>query len=366
MRQLAGAQSVNGKQAHAMGLLEKLAATGLAFNLAADPDFAALKGDARFRAVLEKMSANWKPLTKSQAAFEIGEKDFLAEGIAYDQQTRTFYVASVYQRKIVKRLPNGDLRPFAQTPVDGLWSIVALAVDAKRRVLWATTAAMEQTRGIAESDIGRIAILQYDLDREKLIARFALPRTQVKRVFGDLLLAGNGEVYISESLEGGLYRVTGRKLEAFIAPGTFASPQGMAWMNGERQLYVADYSLGLLRVDMRSRKTEWLPPPADACLLGLDGMVRAGDQLIATQNGINPQRVVQIALDAKGQVASVVPLEVNHPKYSEPTLGVVVDRHFYYVANAQWELFARGKAPPLDKLEAPLILRLPLAPAGKK
>ena len=32
-------------------------------------------------------------------------------------------------------------------------------------------------------------------------------------------------------------------------------------------------------------------------------MVRAGDTLIATQNGIRPHRVVQIALDARGQVS---------------------------------------------------------------
>ena len=152
----------------------------------------------------------------------------------------------------------------------------------------------------------------------------------------------------------------------FVAPGTFASPQGMVWHDDGKWLYVADYSLGMLRVNMQSRTTEWLPPPRDTCLLGLDALTRFGNKLIATQNGIKPQRVVEIALNSQGQVESVTPLEANHPRHHEPTLGVVVGNDYYYVANSQWDLFERGKAPPLDRLSAPLILRLPLTADSSK
>ena len=253
----------------------------------------------------------------------------------------------------------GDTKPFS-VPADELWSVLAIAVDSRRRVLWAASSAMDQTRGIDDKDIGRTAIFKYDLDRETLLSRYELPRSKVKRSFGDLLISANGDVYISESMEGGIYRVADNKLESFVAPGTFASPQGMAWHDHRKWLYVADYSLGLLRVDMQSRATEWLPPPADASLLGLDALARFGDKLIATQNGINPHRVVEISLNSQGQVKGVSRLEANHPRHREPTLGVVVDGDFYYVANSQWELFGRGKVPPVEQLSAPLILRLPL------
>jgi hypothetical protein len=384
MLRLAGAHAVNGQPDKALPLLERIAAMGLVFNLAADPDFAGLKDTPRFLAITAAMSANRQPLIKSIPAFELPEKDFLAEGLAHDSRTGNFYIASVYKRKIVKRLPSGEVEPFANTPADGLWSVLAITVDATRRLLWAASAAMDQTRGIDANDsgdIGRTAIFQYDLDREKLIARFELPDRKAKRVFGDLLLAGNGDLYISESVEGGIFRIAGNALTTFIAPGTFASPQGMAWAGNGKWLYAADYSLGLLRIDIETRRVEWLPPPADACLLGLDGLVQIGapyivgprigdqprdgqtrgDRLIATQNGINPQRVVQIDLDEKGQVKKVTALEASHPRYDEPTLGVIVDDAFFYVANSQWELFERGKPPPLDRLAAPVILRLPLA-----
>ncbi len=360
MVRLAGAYSVNGEKDKSIDLLGQVARMGVSFNLAKDTDFANLKDDSRFRSVADTMSTNLQPLIKSEAAFELAEKDFLPEGLAYDAKTKSFFVASVHQRKIVKRLSIGDVKPLS-VAADGLWSVLAIAVDSKRRVLWAASSAMGQTRDIDEKDIGRTAIFKYSLDNEKLLATIELPRTAIKRSFGDLLVASNGDLYISESLEGGIYRIAGGKLELFVAPGTFASPQGMVWQDKGKWLYVADYSLGLLRVDMQSRKTEWLPPPADSCLLGLDALTRFGNKLIATQNGINPHRVVEIALNAQGHIEKVSTLEANHPRHREPTLGVVVGNDFFYVANSQWEFFERGKTPPVEQLSVPLILRLPLA-----
>lgn len=391
MHRLAGAYAVNATAAadgsvapvvvsenkeKSLAMLEHIARMGLVFNLGGDADFAGLKDEPRFRAVVDAMAATSQPFVKSVPAFELEEKDFLPEGIAYDDRTRSFFIASVHRHKIVKRLWTGNVKPFS-VPADGLWSVLAIAVDAKRRVLWAASAALDQTGDIDEKDIGRTAVFKYDLDREKLLARYELPRNiNLKRTFGDLLVAPSGEVYISESQEGGLYRIAGDKLETFIAPGTFASPQGMvireladAKSTGKNAaktswLYVADYSLGMFRVDLHSKVVEWLPPPTDSCLLGLDALTRHGNKFIATQNGIRPHRVVEISLDAQGQVAKIARLESGHPKYSEPTLGVVVGDDFYYVANAQWDFFERGKPAPVDLLAPPLILRLPLSRSG--
>lgn len=354
---LARAHAVNGQNDKALALLEKIAAMGLAVDLEANADFAALKNHTRFQAIVARMRMNTAPLIKSAVAFTLPDKDFLPEGIAHDAKTGAFYVASVHQGRIVKRLPSGETRTFAADAPDG-WSVLAIAVDARRRLLWAATAAMDQTRGAPENDLGRTAIVKFDLDRETRLARLELPRDKVARTFGDLLLADNGDLYVSESREGALYRVAQDKLETFIPPGTFASPQGMAWFG--HWLMVADYSLGLLRVDMdaREKTVTWLPPPADTCLLGLDGMAIRRGRLIATQNGIAPPRLVAIDLDADARPAKLTVLEANHPLHREPTLGVMVGDDFYYVANSQWELFERGKPPPLEKLQPPAILKL--------
>ena len=48
----------------------------------------------------------------------------------------------------------------------------------------------------------------------------------------------------------------------------------------------------------------------------------------------------------------------QHPAHAEPTLGTLVGEQFWYVANAQWDRFAKGVAAP--EAVPPVILKLPL------
>jgi hypothetical protein len=51
--------------------------------------------------------------------------------------------------------------------------------------------------------------------------------------------------------------------------------------------------------------------------------------------------------------------ERARPDYAEPTLGVVVGRDLFYVANSQWERFRDdGGIDAPERLQAPLLLRL--------
>ena len=358
---LAGASAQNGDAAAASRLLERLAAMGLFFGAERDPDFVPVHDDASFQAAVAKLNANRAAKAVSAAAFELPDRDFIPEGIDYDPQTKTFFVASVYQRRIVARHDDGTIAAFGGGADDGLWSVIALRVDAVRRVLWVSSAAIEQTRGADPADLGRTAIFKYDLKTGKLLRRFEPPRIKEPRIFGDLALTSSGKLYISDAEQGGIWRIADDALTELLPPGTFASPQGMAFPERGNWMYVADYSLGLLRIDVVTRKVEYLDAPPDTMLLGLDGMVRHGNALIATQNGINPHRVVRIDLDAQGKVARLAVLEQSHPRYDEPTLGTVVGDNFFYVANSQWGRFEDGKLPPVEQLKGPVILKLPLA-----
>jgi hypothetical protein len=54
-------------------------------------------------------------------------------------------------------------------------------------------------------------------------------------------------------------------------------------------------------------------------------------------------------------------LERGHPRYDEPTLGVLVGDDMYYVANSQWERFGEdGRVANPESLEPPVVLRLRL------
>jgi hypothetical protein len=54
-------------------------------------------------------------------------------------------------------------------------------------------------------------------------------------------------------------------------------------------------------------------------------------------------------------------LERAHPRYDEPTLGVLVGEELFYVANSQWERFGPdGRIADSTALQRPVVLRLPL------
>ena len=125
---------------------------------------------------------------------------------------------------------------------------------------------------------------------------------------------------------------------------------------------MADYSLGLFLIDLKSRQYVKVGPPPHATLLGIDGLYADGKNLIAVQNGINPNRIVRIELaDNFRSVKRLEVLEVNHPLFNEPTLGVLVKKQFYVIANSQWAMIDdKGQLTDPEKLKEPVIIKIPL------
>jgi hypothetical protein len=81
--------------------------------------------------------------------------------------------------------------------------------------------------------------------------------------------------------------------------------------------------------------------------------------LIATQNGVNPNRVIRIYLnDQLNKIEQVKVLESNHKLFDEITLGTIADGNLYYVGNSQFDKYLED---PKAKLHAPLILKLSLS-----
>lgn len=153
----------------------------------------------------------------------------------------------------------------------------------------------------------------------------------------------------------------GKSFETYVPVGKFAAPQGIALTRDPKSLFVADYSRGLAHIDRATHEVTWLNPPSDATLVGIDGLTMVGDDLIAIQNGVRPHRVIRLGVDVLAKtVRKATILQMNHAHFDEPTLGVVVGKEFFYVANSQWGHFNKGQLDSLDKLNAPVILKLKL------
>ena len=151
-------------------------------------------------------------------------------------------------------------------------------------------------------------------------------------------------------------------MERFLTSPLLLSAQGMALTQDERTMYLADYSRGILRIDLTSRVVTLLPTSDSVLALGIDGLYLVAGRLIGIQNGVAPHRVVRLTLSPSGDsIRAGEVLERAHPRYAEPTLGVVVDHDLFYVANSQWERFGEdGHVADSSPLLPPTVLRLRL------
>ena len=364
---IAAISALQGKKSDAIAGLTKVAAMGLALHPEKDGDFDSIKDSEEFKTALRKFESNKAPVINSTTAFTIHEKGLITEGLAYDPVSETFFVSSVHKRRILAVNKNGEAKTFAGEEA-GLWSVLGMKVDAKRRLLWATTTAFPQMVNFNKDEENTSAVLKFDLKTGKLIKRYVLPNKPKGHGLGDLTIDTNGNVFTTDSLTPAVYVIHPQKdeekdeIELFLENDGFISPQGLAFSGDERHLFMADYSTGLFDIDVRTKKVVHLPPLEGATLLGIDGLYFYGGSLIGVQNGIAPWRLVRIVLsDDFKRVERLQVIEANNPVFDEPTLGVIVKDSFYFIANSQWGLVDdKGQLGPADKLADPIILKMKL------
>ena len=363
MYNLAGAYALAGHRSEALAWLAKVADMGLIYPASKEDDFASIKDSDGFKLILKKFEDNKAPINKSASAFTVKEKGLIPESVAYDSADGVFYLSSVHKRKIVSIAKDGKVKDFA-TEQDGLWSVMGMKVDARRRHLWVCSAAHPQMVNYREEENGNSAVLKFDLRTGKLIKKYLLTNKPKAHWFGDLAVSSNGDVYVTDSKSPSIYliRRDADELEPFIEGPPFVSLQGLDFSTDEKHLFVADYIKGIFLIDLRAKKVTSLDPPPGSTLIGIDGLYSYKGGLIAIQNGVNPHRVIRVYLNKEGdRLERFETIEANNPLFDEPTLGVLVNNSFYYVANSQWGAIDKnGKLAPVEQLREPVILKVKL------
>ncbi|MBI4852659.1 MAG: SMP-30/gluconolactonase/LRE family protein [Acidobacteria bacterium] len=357
----AGALALAGNKKSALVELSKFADFGLIANPAADDDFASIKETPEFQEILKRIEKNRLPIGQAETIFKLTEKDLITEGLAYDPQEQTFYVGSIRKRKIIAINKDGKVTDFTSSQQDGLWGVFGMQIDHKKRFLWVASSSLPEIADFRKEEDSQAAIFQYDLKTKKLIKKFSLTSDTQKHIFGDLTLAPNGDVFITDSISPNIYRISSDKnnLETFVT-GPFASLQGISFSTDGKTCFVSDYSQGIFKLDIATKNITKVGAPLNATMLGIDGIYFYQNHLIAVQNGVNPRRVIKLSLNSKfDEIEKLTVIAASKELMPDPTLGMILDNDFYFHANAQWNNFDRqGNILPLDKFTEPILLKL--------
>jgi sugar lactone lactonase YvrE len=358
-------EALNGNAKGAVELLEQLLARKLDLGAATDGDFAGIRNTAEWAQFEARLADLRKPVVRSTVGFKIDEPRLLATGMAFDATKGDFYIASARGRKILRRTKNGKVTDFVHEAQDGFLCGAGLAVDGPRNLLYASTSGVPFMKGATKEDDGRAGLFAFDLKTGKTVRKVWLAGDGQKHFLNNLAVDRAGNVYVSDSLNSGIYllRRDGSTLEVIAPPTMFQGSQGLALSEDEKTLFVGDFVDGLWALDLATKTKRRIPTPADAYLVGLDGLAKTSDGFVTVQLQVQPRRVVRLHLDAQWQrVTSVEVLESNHPEYDAPIHGTIAEGAFWYVADSQLEtLDPKTGEFPVDKAKPTVVLRLPLA-----
>lgn len=349
--EVARAQLQHGNTAEAAKAAKRFVAMGQVSGILSTPSFVPLRPDLN-----EAENANRQPVLRAELAFVFSDRSLLPEDIDYDPGSRRFFVTSILQKKIVTIDARGTERDFAASPEH--WPMVALKIDPKRRTLWATEVAFDGFAIVHKPDWGRSILLKYDLDRGVLLAQIEGPR---HGNLGDMVLADNGDPIVSDGDGGGIYRTRDRRLKR-IDRGDFVSPQTLAICPNSTAAFVPDYVRGTAVMDLTTGSIRWLSTQGRYDLDGIDGLYCRDNELVATQNGALPERVVSFALDSTSSAVVSQRVIQRGDSLGDPTHGVFIGSEFYYIANSGWDsLDERGSLKPSASLTPARIMRLDLS-----
>jgi len=362
--QVALAYAALGTHAQALAWLREFAAMGQSDDeLASRSQFASIKTLPEFRNILATMHKSDSPIDRATAVIGFHDAGLLPEDIDYDAATRSFLVTSVLEKKIVRLGLNGTQRDFAGSP-DG-WPVLAIKIDARNGVIWATEVAMAHFTGVPSKDWGRSALFCLRLKDGALIRKIDAPHTAL----GDMALMPNGDAIVSDGDNGGVYRAhagcTGTYLQR-VDSGQFISPQTPAALPDGRHVYIPDYVRGVAILDVKTGQAQWLDGYHKHAMQGIDGLYLSSDDLLAIQNGASPERVVAFGLNSGSQIANEKVIDRSSQTLGDPTHGVVIDGDLYYIANSGWSaLDDHGRIKAGAKVTPAVIKKVPIAHLGE-
>ncbi|WP_271077728.1 hypothetical protein [Aurantiacibacter sp. MUD61] len=260
----------------------------------------------------------------------------LPEAVLRNESNGRTLVTSIVSRGLFVQDGGANWREIA---IADAGSLAGIALDEPRGLIWIGSGVVDQTPNPETAFRGIIA-----LDRITLEERRRVPAPDGVSI-SDIAVGPDGTVYGSDPVGGGVYMAAlgDNAMQTFIAPGTFRSPQGIAVRPDNTALYISDYRYGLAQVMIRSRVAYRMRAAEPMLLDGVDGLWLRGNELIAVQNGLDPQRVTAFELgQGIGVIASQRTLEYGNPDWKETLGGAIAGNSLYYIGSGQWAVYEGG------------------------
>jgi hypothetical protein len=321
-------------------MMLKMQQQGLTFDFNQTEDTQSLRGTQAYDYINDLMIRAGEPAGEAQVEFSLPQALVLPTAIDWDPTRESYLVANAREGAVFRVSTTGETETLlAADEENGLWSLFGLEVDADNDRLWLTTAASPNFVGFKTEDAGRSALVEVRLSNLEIIARYPVPADGRPHRLGDLALASGGDVYTVDTILPIVYKLDREqgRLQAYVASADSVSFRGIAASDDGKMLYVADYEMGLVALDLEGRQAKRVTGPETLNFGGIEGLEFWNNHLVVIQNGNPPQRILRLALaDDRVTVDSVSPLAVAQPFFNYPNYGTVVNGRLVFFTDSHW------------------------------
>lgn len=286
-----------------------------------------------------------------EVAFRISEKDLIPEGIAYDAASQSFFVSSIHKNKIIRIDEHNKVTDFIKSGKEGIGQ--ALGMKVSQGKLWVCS---NTGKGNAQD---QSMVHTFDLTSGDLVSKWNLPSGEI-HLFNDLAIDSHGNVIVSDSDYGAIYRVSPKSsnVELLIKDARLQYVNGITIAPDDA--VIVNTFKGFFKINTTTQEMKALPFP-NYYVIGIDGLCFYKQSLVGIQNVTYPVSINQYQLNATfDKIENAHVLLADHPLFDIPTTGVIVDDWFYFIANSQMSNLEKDKIIDSSRLKEVLIMKIKL------
>ena len=315
----------------------KMQQQGLSYDLNDSKDAANIRTTELFDYLNNLMIEAGEPAGVAEPVFAYNGQFGKPSALTWDQSRERFLLGTLADGAIIALMPDGSQEVLMQADIDnGLWAVKGLHADADNNRLWVSTAAIPAFKDYSPADMGRGAVLEFDLTTLQQVNRFNVPMDNQAHELGALAVTAAGDVYVLDQGLSMVFRKTagGQALEPFVGSEDMDSLSAIAVSHDNRRLYVADRYKGVLVVDPVEQTSSMLAVPETLNMGRINSLAYAERKLFMTQSGLRPERLMQLSLDELGSgVGEALPMASALENFESPGLGFFKGGFVYYFAN---------------------------------
>jgi hypothetical protein len=186
--QLASDYATAGDYQKTIALAAEVAQADQGFDFPLDREFKPLAACPEFVKIGDSIHGSHPPVERSVAAFTVDDPRLIPEGLAYDEQTQSFLLGSLNEKRIVRYSKEGVVSEFVPAESNGLSDVLGIRMDPRDGSVWVASGA----------DAAHAALFHFSSSGE-FISKFPPPKGKSDHLFNDLVVCRDGAVFLTDS-----------------------------------------------------------------------------------------------------------------------------------------------------------------------